>query len=60
MLERPEVVPVFGRDRLRAGTLVEGPAIVEQVDSTTLIPRGWVAAVHPSGTLILTRDSHGH
>jgi N-methylhydantoinase A len=60
MLERPEVVPVFGRDRLRAGNLVEGPAIVEQVDSTTLIPRGWVASVHPSGTLILTRDSHGH
>ena len=33
-------------------TLV-GPAVVEQLDTTTLIPPGWVARVDPSGSLIV-------
>lgn len=30
--------PVYHRDRLPAGTVVEGPAIVEQLDSTIVVP----------------------
>jgi N-methylhydantoinase A len=36
----PESVstPVFLRERLTAGTRFEGPAVIEQLDSTTLVP----------------------
>jgi len=30
---------------LRAGAELDGPAIVEQLDSTTLVPPGWHAEV---------------
>lgn len=43
--------PRYARNRLRAGHIIEGPAIVVQIDSTTLIPPGWVANVHRSGNL---------
>lgn len=40
---------------------VDGPAIVEQADTTLLVPPHWTAAVHPSGNVILTdtRKHHG-
>jgi N-methylhydantoinase A len=59
VLDRAASVAVYRRDRLLAGNLLQGPAIVEQVDSTTLIPAGWRADVHASGTLILTRGNNG-
>ena len=37
--------PVFNRDHLGPGEMLEGPAIVEQLDSTTLIPPGIKAEV---------------
>src|SRR5262249_37325012 len=45
--------PCVPRDSLRAGTVVRGPAIVEQLDSTTLVPRGHRATADRVGTLIL-------
>ena len=33
---------------------LDGPAIVEQADTTTLIEPGWQREVDPSGNLILT------
>lgn len=45
---------VYRRDRLGAGALIEGPAIVEQMDSTAAIPPGATAEVHERGSLILT------
>ena len=44
---------VYDRDRLMAGHVLLGPAIVEQVDSTTLIPPGWRATVDGYGNLIV-------
>jgi N-methylhydantoinase A len=35
---RPLATPVYRRDRLPAGFTVEGPCIVEQLDSTSLVP----------------------
>jgi N-methylhydantoinase A len=46
--------PLYGRDRLRAGHRIAGPAIVEQMDSTTVLAPGQTAHVHSSGTLIIT------
>jgi N-methylhydantoinase A len=37
--------PVYRRDDLPAGARFEGPAIVEQLDSTTVIPPGVAAEV---------------
>ena len=38
------------------GDEIEGPAIVEQLDTTTLIEPGWRASVEVSGNLLLTRN----
>jgi N-methylhydantoinase A len=47
--------PVFARDTFGAGNRFAGPAIIVQLDATTLIPPGWNAEIHPSGAMILTR-----
>jgi N-methylhydantoinase A len=44
---------VYDRARLRAGDVVEGPAIVTEMDSTTLVLPGHAAEVHPSGSLLI-------
>jgi N-methylhydantoinase A len=46
---------VFDRARLPAGARVEGPAIVEQVDTTTVIPPGHAATVEATGNLRIRR-----
>jgi N-methylhydantoinase A len=45
--------PLYDRDRLAAGNRIEGPAIVEQMDTTTFLPPGAVATVDPYLNLIL-------
>jgi N-methylhydantoinase A len=47
--------PVYEREGLGSGDLVAGPAVVEQFDSTTLVPPGWVGRVDAIGNLILSR-----
>lgn len=53
---RGSEVPVFERDRLAIGCRLEGPAIVEQMDATTVIPAGWRAEVDAYGNLILEAE----
>jgi N-methylhydantoinase A len=45
--ESPEALPtpVHRRDDLPAGAVLEGPAIVDQLDSTTVVPPGTRATV---------------
>jgi N-methylhydantoinase A len=45
---------VYDRARLRAGDVVRGPAIVTEMDSTTLVLPDHQAVVHPSGSLLIT------
>ncbi|HEX2713665.1 MAG TPA: hydantoinase/oxoprolinase family protein, partial [Candidatus Acidoferrales bacterium] len=47
---------VFDRDRLRAGNVLLGPAIVEEAASTTLVPDGFTLRVDPYGNLIVRRE----
>lgn len=47
------VCPVYHRDRLKSGNRIEGPAIVEQMDTTTVVVPGMSAAVDPYLNLIL-------
>jgi N-methylhydantoinase A len=44
---------VYDRARLLAGNVVRGPAIVTEMDSTTLVLPGHAAQVHPSGSLLI-------
>jgi N-methylhydantoinase A len=37
--------PVYLRSEIHAGTTFDGPAVVDQLDSTTLVPPGWRAEV---------------
>ncbi len=44
---------IYRRDQLSAGATVTGPAIVEQLDTTTLIEPGTIAEVDAWGNLII-------
>lgn len=45
---------VYDRDRLRAGNVVDGPAIIEQFDSTTIVGPGQRAVVDRVGHLVIS------
>jgi N-methylhydantoinase A/oxoprolinase/acetone carboxylase beta subunit len=45
---------IYERSRIAPGTRFEGPAIVEQADTTTVVDCGWSAEVDGRGNLILT------
>ena len=47
-------VVTYRRDELLSGHVVPGPAIVDQLDSTTLVGPGRSAVVDPHGNLIVT------
>ena len=46
--------PIYRREALRAGHVVDGPAIVEQLDSTTVILPRQRAEVDRHGLLTIT------
>jgi N-methylhydantoinase A len=48
---------VYDRGALRAGDVVAGPAVVVEMDSTTLVLPAHHATVHPSGSLLLEPDT---
>jgi N-methylhydantoinase A len=43
----------YDRLLLKAGDVVPGPAIITEMDSTTLVLKGHHATVHPSGSLLI-------
>ncbi len=47
-------VPLFDRASFGAGDRFEGPAVISQLDATTLVPPGWIGEVHASGAILLT------
>ncbi|MGH7050458.1 MAG: hydantoinase/oxoprolinase family protein [Acetobacteraceae bacterium] len=48
---------IHARSSLLAGRRLAGPAIVQQPDTTTLVPPGWQATVRADGSLLLQRAS---
>jgi N-methylhydantoinase A len=48
--------PVYVRETLAVGQWIAGPAIVEQMDTTTIVPSGIGALVDPTGSMILTAE----
>jgi N-methylhydantoinase A len=49
-------VPLYDRTTLGAGDTIAGPAIVSQLDATTVVLPGWSGEVHPSGAILLTQS----
>ena len=49
-------VPVYDRYFLALDTALKGPAIVEEAESTTVVPPGWSLCVGRSGNLVLSRE----
>ena len=47
--------PIYDRYYLGTGCVLEGPAIVEETDATTVIHPGYQALVDKFGNLVLTR-----
>lgn len=43
----------YERSRVAAGNVISGPAIIEQMDTTTVLPPGETAKVDRFGTLIV-------
>ena len=44
---------LYERDRLVCGNRISGPALVIQMDATTVLPPGWGGEVDPYGNLLL-------
>jgi N-methylhydantoinase A len=51
----PWTAAVYDRAQLAPGAVIDGPAIVEQADTTTLIEPGWRGEIARDGSLVLTR-----
>ncbi|MEF3322905.1 hydantoinase/oxoprolinase family protein [Gulosibacter sp. GYB002] len=49
-------VPVIDRSRLAVGSKVDGPAIIQQMDSTTFVLNDQVIVVSDQGDLIITEN----
>jgi N-methylhydantoinase A len=51
--------PVYAREGLDEDATVEGPAILEQKESTVVVPPSWGGRIRADGTLVLTRGGDG-
>jgi N-methylhydantoinase A len=48
--------PILDRDAVGRDDRIIGPAIIEQMDTTTVVPPGWTATVDAANNLLLTRE----
>jgi N-methylhydantoinase A len=55
--ERPAVI--YDRARLRQGDVIEGPAIITEMDSTTLVEHDCRATVDAVGNILITLKAEG-
>ena len=51
--------PVYARSRMPLGLKMAGPAVIESLESTILVPPRWQANVAENGFVLLTRLPHG-
>ena len=47
---------VYDRTALAPGDRIAGPAVIEQMDTTTIVPAGFAAVAHASGNLLLAKE----
>jgi N-methylhydantoinase A len=51
--------PIYDRRRISLGLKLVGPAVIESLESTILVPPRWQANVNEDGFVMLTRLMHG-
>jgi N-methylhydantoinase A len=51
-----KVVPVYKREQLPRDSLINGPAIIEEITATTVVPANFKARVDKYGNLIITHS----
>ncbi len=51
--------PIYEREKLNSGNVVEGPAVIEQYDATTVVYPRWKASVDKLGNLVLSTKNGG-
>jgi len=52
-------VPVYDAHRLRAGNVIQGPALLERTDTTIFVTSGFVATLDRHGSCVLERREAG-
>ena len=52
----PRQTLIFDRDKLPPGYSVQGPALIEESGSTTVVPSGWSVALDDLGCLVFKRS----
>ncbi len=52
---RAHEAPVYLREEMRPGDAVDGPAIIAERNSTTVIEPGWRAQITPTNDMLMTR-----
>ena len=50
---------VHDRARMAEGTVVPGPAVIESLESTILVPPGWQARMDSDGFILMARTKQG-
>jgi N-methylhydantoinase A len=48
---------IYRREELKAGNIINGPAVVEQYDATTVVYPDWVAKVDSFGNIVLSTNT---
>ena len=51
--------PIYERERLNSGNVVQGPAVVEQYDAATVVYPRWKASVDKLGNIVLSTENGG-
>jgi len=46
---------VYDGHRLEAGNILDGPALIERIDTTIFVTSGFVARIDPHGSCVLER-----
>ena len=55
--DSPEITKLYSRPLLKSGNILNGPGVIYQYDTTTVIPPGWQAVVEKHGQLLI---EHSH
>lgn len=58
--EKEYEASVYNRDTLSVGSIVNGPAVIEQDDTTTLILPNWAGSIDLSGNLVISKEAALH
>jgi N-methylhydantoinase A len=49
--------PIWRREGMTSKTVVHGPARIDQVDTTTVVPPGWTATLDALGNITISRGA---